>query len=98
MPIPSSETMLVKAEIEAAVFKQAFMELAVEFCRRDRNGFELAGTRVSEVLRNFPVSNFLPPAHVRETAAERELLQESGLRDAIASFDRARRQILNRTR
>jgi hypothetical protein len=98
MPIPSTETQLVKAEIEAALFRQAFIELAVEFARRDRKGFGGAAGSVRRVLVDFPIKKFVPPAQVEGSALDVKLLQESGLGDAIARFDTAVHQVLKRLR
>lgn len=98
MPIPSAETQLVKAEIEAALLRQAFIELAVEFARRDRKGFEGAARSVRTVLDTFPVQKFVPPAQIEGSALDVKLLQQSGLRDALAAFDTAVRQVLKRLR
>lgn len=98
MPIPSSETQLVQAEIKAELFRKAFMELAVEFARRDRKGFMGAGHAVRNALEQMDLKNFLPPAHVQGSTLDIELLRQSGLRDALASYDSAINQLVKRIR
>lgn len=97
MAIPNAETRALKEEIEKALFKEAFIQLAVEFRRRDRKGFDIAALKVRRSLDNFPVAKFIPPAKVEASTVDLELLQQTGFTDALSSYDHAIRQIAHRT-
>lgn len=96
MAIPSAETRALKEEIRADLFKQAFIQLAVEFRRRDRKGFEGAALSVRRKLENLSVKRIVPPAAVQAGAIDLKLLQERGLSDALTSYDDAIHQLRHR--
>lgn len=95
MTIPNAETRALKEEIEKTLFKKAFVQLAVEFRRRDRKGFDIAAIKVRRSLDDLPITKFIPPAKVEASAIDLKLLQERGFADALSSYDHAIHQIAN---
>lgn len=96
MPIPTPETELAMKEIEAGLFRQAFVELALAFARRDPNGFALARHDVHAALLRVDVKKITPPPRITGSRVDIELVQENGLRLALEAYEKAVRDVVKR--
>ncbi|KGF71175.1 hypothetical protein LL06_00860 [Hoeflea sp. BAL378] len=96
MPIPTPETELAMKEIEAGLFRQAFVELALAFARRDPRGFALARHDVHAALGSVDVKKITPRPRITGSRVDIELVQEQGLRRAFEAYEEAVREIVKR--
>ncbi|CAM5575807.1 hypothetical protein MAUB1S_09679 [Mycolicibacterium aubagnense] len=98
MTIPNAETRALLEEIRANLFKEAFIEFAVQVRLRDRKSFEAAAAGVRRALEKLPVKHLSPPADVKAAAIDLKLVQEQGLSGALADFNDAVNKIGHRLR
>lgn len=98
MPIPSSDEMLVKEEIKAAILEKALIEVATEFSKRDPNNFGIVVERVIGILKSHPVERFVPPARAEISQLDVKRIQNEGFALAIEAANTALRRIVKRIR
>ncbi len=94
MSIASSDELIVKAEIKAVLFEQAFIELGREFLRQNPKGFGACVQPLIEKINAFSVNGFMPPPASLAASFEIKRAQQEGQSDAIEAVQIAFGRIL----
>lgn len=96
MPIPSTEALLIKAELKADFFRDAFIALAVEFQKCDKQRFDRSASAIKNMLHQFPANKYHGLAHTSGRKEDFEEVQKNGLGEALVAFDKATAVAKNR--
>lgn len=83
MPIPTTDAMIIQAEIKARIFEEAFVQLGREFAKQNPQGLAASATPIVETLNAFSAKGFLPPAASTMNALQLKEAQDIGLSVAI---------------
>ena len=86
MAIQTTEELLAKEMVARALFQQAFIELAVSVCRRDRKQFDAVKRSVDEATARLPVRKLIEAAALEAGSAEVEALRKTAMDTAVTAL------------
>ncbi|MBN9044655.1 MAG: hypothetical protein J0H18_03180 [Rhizobiales bacterium] len=91
MPIQPIETELAKEMIRCALFREALIETAIGFRRRDPKGFDIMESRLKEIPARLNVRKTLQAVAAEAGALEFDVLQQEAIGVAFESLVQALR-------
>lgn len=96
MAIQTMEELLAKEMVKRALFQEAFIELAVGFCRRDRKSLNIVQRSVNDVASRLPARKLIEAAAMEAGSAEVETLRKDAMDGAITALKEALQVIAKR--